>query len=193
MRIKKLVSGAVAMSMVMATALVSNAAEPIEPKVVGDAPMQQTIPVKITTTALQIDVTLPTELTPQTDKDGNPIGQTTTITNNGPGRIKIAKVDVDNIGSWELTEYDEAARKQDVVDSKNYILDVNDTPATLTPESDEYAGEVDCSGWDEFDAVNGSQTINYKAAVSPQSKALTNEHIADVILTIDWYTTADGE
>lgn len=172
---------------------------------------QTTIPVTISAEATQLDVDVPTAFPVALDRNGEAETPTNlVITNNSYGAIAVSNITAkDNaanhggVATWHLAAFDKDM-SQVQVDSNLIGLRVapkggrsNATGADFLATDDSNAAEQTLlnsvnSKWVIDGATTERETdqltVVYETNVSAVSASLTNETVANIVITIGWYT-----
>lgn len=168
------------------------------------------IPVQISAEATQLDVTVPTAFPIAADPAGNTeTADNTIITNNSFGAVVVSNITVvDNhteteAATWHLADFN-TDMSMEKVNSNQVGLAVapqggkNAADGTAFLETDNSDTErqvllnkVD-AGW-VLDGATDARTTDeltvvYKANVSAVSETITNATVANIIITVGWYT-----
>lgn len=215
---KKMLSLLMVVAMICATSLSAFAAEPVvmpdlpekAEKTVDEAGSQTIIPVNISAEATQLDVTVPTAFPIAADPTGETVTATDTIiTNNSFGAIVVSNITVkDNAtevdaATWHLADYD-TDMSLEKVDSNKVGLELapqggkNAADGTAFLKTDDSNDAVQVlldtvdSKWvldGQTDRDTDQLTVVYNANVSAVSETITNETVANIVITVAWYTT----
>lgn len=205
---KRLLSLALAAFMLCALSVPAFAAETQKADTAGS---QTVIPVTISAEATQLDVDVPTAFPVAVDRNGETEEPTNlVITNNSFGAIVVSNITAkDNAANhsgtatWHLAAFDKDM-SQTQVDSNLIGLRVapkggrsNAAGADFLATDDSNAAEQTLlnsvnSKW-VIDGATSQRdsdqlTVVYETNVSAVSASLTNETVANVVITISWYT-----
>lgn len=167
---------------------------------------ENTIPVKISADATVFDVTVPTAFPVTMDPSTGVVtpADNTIITNNSYGSIKVSNIKVNKAGDWKLAAYDTDMSKEAVDANKigvqitpqggaqgskgTALATTNADANTQTLLDDAAAGtaaEWIINGKDATDESN-KLTVLYDANASAVSQAITNETVANIVVTVSW-------
>lgn len=174
---------------------------------------QTVIPVTITAEATQLDVDIPTAFPVAVDRSGETEEPTNlVITNNSYGAIVVsnitAKDNASNHGgtaTWHLAAFDKDM-SQTQVDSNLIGLRVAPKGGRSNAAGTDFLATTDGSASEQvlLSSVNSKWVIDgattqrdtdqltvvYETNVSAVSSSLTNETVANIVITIGWYTGA---
>lgn len=142
------------------------------------------VPVNLTVEAAIIDVTVPSSLSIDMDRGGNILtAKSAKIINNSQGAVVVSDVQVTPKNSWSISSFDKDF-SQDRIGTKKLALKINNSKTT-----DSGMNWVDNNT--VIPGVGGAKSpelpLTYEAKLPIQDTILSNENIADVMFTIDWY------
>ena len=149
-------------------------------------------PVVVTVEAATFSVTVPTSLPVNVDASGvvSYPDEGVKIINNSAGAVKVEDVDVEanDEDGWSIVAFDKD-KADFLVDAKEIGLQLNSADEK-TQEDGSFA--FDSSKWTVMEATDGADggadefEFSYAANLAPQSQALTDTEVANVIFTIGW-------
>ncbi len=184
------------MSMSMNVFATTNVTEP------GDT----SVPFSITSDSAIFNVTVPTVLPLNISSDGTmtyPEDDLIKITNMSSAAIVINEIQINPLNEWQLGDVDDFETRYMAIGTKQFIIDINDSKMQndgsfdYDPENeyyDYYGIEKDFFGLIGAPYKSHDGTIVYKnlslnyVAQLPIQNNLSNEHIAEIIFTLDWAT-----
>ena len=203
--LKKFLSMALAVCMVLSLAAFASAANTVESSG-GTGESAVTLSstedgsIGGTPAATRMSVTVPTVLPVAIGTDGAVSTATDAkIVNNSFGAVRIASVSVQAASGWNLTAFgDKATLAHEKVDSNQcgFALSIGGGQQKQTDSSDKTLQqlisepEAGCYMSGSGDASANSVAIAYDTIVTPVSEAVTNVPIASVLFIIEWDTAA---
>lgn len=142
------------------------------------------VPVNLTVEPAIIDVTVPSSLSIEMDRDGNILtANNAKIINNSQGAVVVSDVQITPKNSWSLASFDKDF-SQDRIGTKKLALKINNSQTT-----DSGMNWVDNNTI--VPGVGGVKDpelpLSYEAKLPLQDTTMSVQNIADVMFTIDWY------
>ncbi len=215
-RYRTILALCMAVAMVFSMAVTASAAtmptvDESEPNKVSSAGGKATIPVNISADATQLDVTVPTAFPIAVDHAGNvTVAETAPkIVNGSYGAIVVSNIIVkDNATDAEAATWHLAAFDTDMTEEK---VDANKVGLAVAPKGGKSGADgtaflktdgSNAAAQTLLDAVDAKWVINgatdagdtdelsvvYDANVSAVSAGITDETVANIVITIGWYT-----
>ncbi len=166
-----------------------------------------TTPVKLSSTddgtldgspaATALSVTIPTSLPVAVDTNGNTTTATTAkITNNSYGAVRVKSATISGSNDWKLTTFgDKNTLASEKVDSNKigFAMTIGEGDQVKTSGTDNEQVLISspvtgCYMSGSGDTNNNSVAINYKAIVTPVSKAVTDSEVASIVFVVEFDT-----
>lgn len=162
-------------------AMLATSATAFADSTISSAGSGATSTAELTATAATFSVTVPTTLPLSIDQDGV-VGESTElkIVNNGDGQIKVTAVEITELNSWTLVDFDTDFTKEQV-NLKQFGLKINGDEVNYETDKIDTLG----SAWTTIDG-NSELALPYEGNVALQTSAFENTEIATVTFTIGW-------
>lgn len=146
-----------------------------------------------------LSVTVPTSLPMAMSQSGDVTTATNCqIINNSYGAVRVANVDIDAAGGWELTAFgDKATLAAEKVDSNKlgFAMSIGggaqvDTDASDADSQNLINAPTDGCYMTGVNDPNGKNVVDieYDAIATPLSSAVTDANVADVVFVVEWDT-----
>jgi hypothetical protein len=138
----------------------------------------------LTTESATFSVTVPMSLPIHVDASGTvTVSDTAKIVNNSHGAVKVTGVDVVGVNGWSVIDFDtEVSTLKVGAKEFGFMLNGGKTVDGALGFNQENYPVLEGAN----DTASDELVLTYDAIAAPQSTALADEKIADVVFTVDW-------